>query len=72
MAIAVLLLYVSYYMVYNTFFSGSTMASYPLYLILVAVFAYMIYATMAFERIAKQYGISQDDKLEKMENEELG
>lgn len=71
MAIAVLLLYVSYYMVYNTFFQSSTMARYPLYLILVAVFAYLIYATMAFERIARDYGISQGKKLEKMEKEEL-
>lgn len=71
MAIAVLLLYVSYLMVYNTFFSGSTIARYPLYLTLVAVFAYLIYATMAFERIAKDYGVSQDEKLEKMEREEL-
>lgn len=72
MAIAVLLLYVAYYMVYNTFFTGSTMARYPLYLILVAVFLYLIYAAMGFEKIAKEYGISEDKKLEKMEKEELG
>lgn len=72
MAIAVLLLYVSYLMVYNAFFSSSTMARYPLYLVLVFVFIYMIYAAMAFENIAKQYGVSEDQKLEKMEKEELG
>ncbi|MFB6145511.1 MAG: hypothetical protein ABEJ99_03320 [Candidatus Nanohaloarchaea archaeon] len=72
MAIAVLLLYVSYLMVYNTFFPTNTLAKYPLYLLLVFVFIYMIYAALAFENIAKQYGTSQDDKLEKMEREELG
>jgi hypothetical protein len=72
MAIAVLLLYVSYYMVYNTFFGHSAIASYPLYLTLIGVFTYMLYAAMAFEKVAKDYGISQDEKLEKMEREELG
>lgn len=72
MAIAVLLLYVSYLMVYNSFFQGSTAARYPLYLTLVAVFLYMIYAATAFEKIAKEYGISRDKKLEKMQEEELG
>lgn len=72
MAIAVLLLYVSYLMVYNSFFQGSTMARYPLYLTLVGVFLYMIYAATAFEKIAREYGTSHDEKLEKMENEELG
>ncbi|PSG99616.1 MAG: hypothetical protein BRC28_03755 [Nanohaloarchaea archaeon SW_4_43_9] len=70
MAIAVLLLYVSYLMVYNTFFQGSKLARYPLYLILVAVFLYMIYAATAFEKIAKEYGISQDKKLDRMKDEE--
>ncbi|MFB6208676.1 MAG: hypothetical protein ABEJ56_00890 [Candidatus Nanohaloarchaea archaeon] len=72
MAIAVLLLYVSYYQLYNTFFSGSLAAKYPLYFTLVAVFIYLIYAAMGFEKIAEKYGISQQSKLEKMEKEELG
>lgn len=72
MSIAVLLLYVSYLMVYNTFFQGSSVAQYPLYLTLVGVFLYMIWTATAFEKIAKAYGISQDKKLEKMEKEELG
>lgn len=72
MAIAVLLFYVSYLVAYNTFFPNSDMAQYPLYLTLVFVFIYLIYAAMAFEDIAKSYGITEDKKLEKMEEEELG
>lgn len=72
MAIAVLLLYVSYLMVYNAFFSSSSIAKYPLYLTLVFVFLYLIYAAMAFEDIAESYGITENKKLEKMEEEELG
>lgn len=72
MAIAVLLLYVSYNMVYSTFFTNSTVAQYPLYIILIGVFVYLIYAAMAFEQVAEKYGISENSKLEKMEQEELG
>ncbi|PSG99231.1 MAG: hypothetical protein BRC29_03840 [Nanohaloarchaea archaeon SW_7_43_1] len=70
MAIAVLLLYVSYLMVFNTFFQGYEMARYPLYLILVVVFLCMIYAATAFEKIAKEYGISHSSKMDKMKDQE--
>jgi Na+-driven multidrug efflux pump len=72
MAIAVLILYVSYFMAYNSFFQGSTIARYPLYLLLVAVFLYIIYAAVAFEKVAKQYGISNEKKIENMNREEMG
>lgn len=72
MAIAVLLLYVSYLMVYNSFFRGSTIARYPLYLILVGSFIYMAYAALGFEKVADKYGMSEDSKIEKMEKEEMG
>ncbi len=72
MAIAVLILYVSYLMTYEAFFPDSTIAQYPLYIILIFVFIYMIYAAIAFEKVAESYGISQDAKLEKMEQEEIG
>jgi len=72
MAIAVLLLYVSYLMFYNTFMYGSSAARYPMYVILVLAFIYLIYAAMAFESIAESYGVSQDKKLEKMSEEEFG
>jgi uncharacterized membrane protein len=72
MAIAVLILYVSYFMTYRSFFSGSTVAQYPLYLLLVGVFLYIIYSAVAFEKVAEKYGFSQDAKLERMRNEEAG
>lgn len=72
MSIAVLILYVSYFMTYNSFLSGIEMARYPLYLLLVAVFLYMIYATVAFEKVAEKYGFSQSSKLSRMKNEEMG
>ncbi|MFB6147948.1 MAG: hypothetical protein ABEJ66_03620 [Candidatus Nanohaloarchaea archaeon] len=72
MAIAVLLLYVSYFIMYSAFFQDSTVMKYPLYLILVFVFIYMVYAAIGFEKVAESYGLSRDDKLEKMEDEEMG
>lgn len=72
MAIAVLILYVSYFITYNAFFPNSTVAKYPLYLILVFVFIYMVYAAVGFEKVAESYGLSQDEKLEKMEEQEMG
>jgi len=72
MAIAVLILYVSYFMMYNSFFQSSQVARYPLYLLLVAVFLYLIYAAVAFENVADKYGISNNSKLEKMERQEGG
>lgn len=72
MAIAVLILYVSYFMTYNSFLSNVQVARYPLYLLLVAVFLYMIYATIAFEQVAEKYGFSQSSKLNRMKNEEMG
>lgn len=70
MAIAVLILYVSYFMMYSSFFQNSLIARYPLYLLLVAVFLYMIYAAVAFEKVADQHGITQKSKLKKMEQQE--
>jgi len=72
MAIAVLIFYVSYQMLYNTFFPSSTFAQYPLYLALVLVFVYLIYAAIAFEEVAESYGISQSSKVDKMGEQELG
>ncbi len=72
MSIAVLLLFVSYIMMYFTFLSGHPLAIYPFYILLIAVFVYLVWAAVAFEDVAQTYGSSQEDKLEKMENEELG
>lgn len=72
MAIAVLILYVSYFMTYNSFFQGVRIARYPLYLLLVAVFLYMIYAAVAFEKVADQYGVSRERKIKNMSRQEMG
>lgn len=70
MAIALLLLYVSYFMAYNSILAGLQYARLPMYLLLAAVFIYMIYAAVAFEKVAEKYGISTNDKIEKMKNQE--
>lgn len=70
MAIALLLMYVSYFMAYNSILSEMQYARLPMYLLLAAVFIYLIYAAVAFEKVAEKYGISTTDKLEKMKNQE--
>ncbi len=72
MSIAVLILYVSYFLSYNTFIPSSVIAKSLLYLLLVIVFLYMMWAAIGFEEVAQDYGVSQERKLEKMENEEIG
>jgi len=72
MSIAVLLLHVSYTLMYFTFLSKYPLAVYPFYLLLIAAFVYLVWAAVALEEVAQTYGSSQEDKLEKMENEELG
>lgn len=72
MAIAMLILYVSYMMFYNAFLTGVDYAAYPMYFILVLVFANLIWTATAFENLVEKYGISQGSKLEKMENQEFG
>lgn len=70
MSISLLLLYVSYFMMYNSVLSGMKYARLPMYLLLAMVFIYMIYAAIAFEKVAEKYGISTKDKIEKMRNQE--
>lgn len=73
MAIAILILYVSYLMSFQAFkfLNTASWGRYPMYLLLVAVFIYLIYAAVGFERVAESYGVSQSSKLEKMEKEEM-
>lgn len=71
MSIAILLLYVSYLMAHDTFLHVYEFSVYPLYLILSLVFIYLIYAALAFEDLAQKYGISTEDKLERMEKGEM-
>ncbi len=72
LVILVLDIYVLYWGMYNIMWSSSTVARIPLYLALIFVFIYMIWTVMSFENLINKFGMSQDSKLEKMENEELG
>lgn len=72
LVILVLDIYVLYWGMYNILWSDNTIARFPLYLALIFVFVYLIWTVMSFENIINKFGMSQDKKLEKMENEELG
>ncbi len=72
LVILVLDIYVLYWGMYNIMWSSSAIARIPLYLALIFVFIYMIWTVMSFENLINKFGMSQDKKLEKMENEELG
>lgn len=72
LVVGVLVLYVFYWGIYNVAWSNVTIARYPLYLALIFVFLYLMWTVMSFEKLTKRYGYSQESKLEKMEEEELG
>lgn len=71
MALAFLILYVSYFLVYNLYLTDLAGAIYLLYFLLVVVFIMLIYSSVAFEELAQEHGISMEDKIERMEKEEL-
>lgn len=70
---SVLILTASYLLFYTEFFAASNTlgALFPLYLLLAITFILLIYSGMAFEDIASSYGISNEKKIDKMENEEI-
>lgn len=72
MSVAVLLLFVSYIMMYFTFLEGHPLAIYPFFLLLIGVFLYLMRSAASFDELANTYGLSQEEKLERMEEEELG
>ena len=72
LVVGVLVLYVFYWGLYNLAWTGVPIARYPLYLALIFVFLYLMWTVMSFEKLTKRYGYSQESKLEKMEEEELG
>jgi len=57
---------------YNTFFPDSDVASYPLYLTLVLCLSTLSGLSWHSRTLLESYGITEDKKLEKMEEEELG
>lgn len=72
LVILVLDIYVLYWGIYNIKWSSSNVARIPLYLALIFVFVYMIWTVMSFQNLISKFGMSQEDKLDQMEKEELG
>ena len=72
LVIGVLIIYIAYWGVYNAAFRGIAVARYPLYLALIFVFIYLMWSVMSFKKLSDKYGVSEKDKMEKMENQEIG
>jgi uncharacterized ion transporter superfamily protein YfcC len=72
LVILVLDIYVLYWGIYNIIWYGNAIARFPLYLALIFVFVYLIWTVMSFQDLISKFGMSQEDKLDQMEKEELG
>ena len=69
--ITYLLLTVVYWGVYQLSLQSYQLAIYPLHIGFTFLFVFVIWSLMSFERLMKKYELSQDDKLEMLENNEL-
>lgn len=72
LVIGVLIIYIAYWGVYNAMFRGVAIARYPLYLALIFVFVYLMWSVMSFKKLSDKYGMSEEDKMAKMEKQEIG
>lgn len=72
LVIGVLIIYIGYWGLYNAAFRNVAVARYPLYLALIFVFLYLMWSVMSFKKLSDKYGMSDEDKMEKMENQEIG
>lgn len=72
LVIGVLIIYIAYWGLYNAAFRGVAVARYPLYLALIFVFVYLMWTVMSFKKLSAEYGMSEEDKMEKMEMQEIG
>lgn len=72
LVIGVLCIYIGYWGVYNAVFRGVAVARYPLYLALVFVFMYLMWTVMSFKELSEKFGMSDEEKMEKMEKQEIG
>ncbi|MFB6115807.1 MAG: hypothetical protein ABEK04_06005 [Candidatus Nanohalobium sp.] len=72
LVIGVLIIYIGYWGLYNAAFRGIAVARYPLYLALIFVFLYLMWSVMSFKKLSDKYGMSEEDKMEKMERQEIG
>ncbi|MFB6175094.1 MAG: hypothetical protein ABEJ87_03885 [Candidatus Nanohalobium sp.] len=72
LVIGVLIIYIAYWGLYNAAFRKISFARYPLYLALIFVFLYLMWSVMSFKKISEKYGMTDEDKIEKMEKQEIG
>lgn len=72
LVIGVLVIYIGYWGLYNAAWRGMTVARYPLYLALIFVFVYLMWSVMSFKKLSDKYGMTEEDKMEKMERQEIG
>ncbi len=72
LVIGVLIIFIGYWGLYNAAFRGVAVARYPLYLALIFVFVYLMWSVMSFKKLSDKYGMSEKDKMEKMEKQEIG
>lgn len=68
-SISVLILYVSYFSLYQSVLEPSVGTRAPLYMLLVVVFVMLMYTVVGFEEVASKHGINRQQKIDKMENE---
>lgn len=66
-----LTLTVVYWGIYQTALQGYQFAIYPLNFAFMFLFVFVVWGLLSFERLMKKYDLSQDDKLELLENNEL-
>lgn len=71
MLTAVMILNSSYLLFYTEFFAdpNNLAAIFPFYVLLALTFILLIYSAMAFEEVADAHGLSNKEKIEKMEKE---
>ncbi len=70
LVLVVLMVFVGYFSLYRTLWSGGSLTRIPLYFLLVVVFAYIMWAVVSFERMADTHGVSNTDKLERARKQE--
>lgn len=66
-----LTLTVIYWGIYQTSLQPYQFAIYPLHIAFMFMFIFVVWSLLSFERLMKKYDLSQNDKLEMLENNEL-
>lgn len=66
-----LTLTVIYWGIYQTALQDYQGAVYPLHFAFMFLFVFVVWGLLSFERLMKKYDLSQDDKLEMLQNNEI-